>query len=87
MFSLFLDIDEITSKGANEDEVTELLKYLFLFAAIWGLGGTVTAESRSKFDIFFRSLTGGSDLRNPIPKNITLDKNNLIPKRGVNVSA
>lgn len=86
-FCYLLDVDEITSPGAIEDEVTEVLKYLFLFAAVWSLGGTISAESRSKFDVFFRSLVGGTDLRNPIPKNITLDKNNLFPKGGSKISA
>lgn len=83
----FLDIDEITSKGAIEDEVTELLKYLFLFAAVWSLGGTVSAESRCKFDEFYRNLIAGSNLKHPTPKNIQLDKNSLFPKRGGKISA
>lgn len=83
----FLGIDEITSKGAIEDEVTELLKCLFLFAAVWSLGGTVSDDSRCKFDAFFRDLIAGSNPKNPMPKNIKLNKNNLFPKRGVEPSA
>lgn len=83
----FLGIDEITSKGAIEDEVTELLKCLFLFAAVWSLGGTISAENRCKFDEFFRNLILGSDPKNPVPKNIKLDKNSLFPKRGSKISA
>lgn len=86
-FDSFLDIDEITSKGAIEDEVTELLKCLFLFAAVWSLGGTIGGESRGKFDEFFRNLIMGSHPKYPAPKNVSLDKNNLFPKRGGKISA
>jgi dynein heavy chain len=49
------------------------LQGLFLFALIWGLGGTLNLDSRKKFDTFLRELINGMD-EYPKPKNVKLSK-------------
>ena len=41
---------------------------------VWGVAGTITGESRKKFDAFFRLLISGTDKDHPKPKNIKLSK-------------
>ncbi len=38
------------------------------------MAGTITGESRKKFDTFFRLLISGTDKDHPKPKNIKLSK-------------
>ena len=52
---------------------------LFVFALIWGLGGTLNNDSRKKFDAFLRELINTPDNK---PKNVKLSKNNIFPERG-----
>lgn len=61
------------------------LQCLFLFAAVWTLGGTITGDCRVKFDSFYRDLVRGVDEDNPRPKSVKLNKNNLFPERGNNI--
>ena len=49
------------------------LQGLFLFALIWGLGGTLNGDSRKKFDVFIRELINGHE-QYPKPKSIKLSK-------------
>ncbi len=49
------------------------LQGLFLFALIWGLGGTLNLDSRRKFDGFLKELINGID-EYPKPKNVKLSK-------------
>lgn len=79
-------VDDITSTSSNDEEVTEWLKSLFLFAAVWSLGGTITGDSRVKFDEFFRSLTGGKNSKYPVPKAIALNRSHLFPEKGGELS-
>ena len=55
-------------------QITLWLQCLFLFALVWTLGGTMTVESRKKFDVFFRTLISGTDPEHPKPKSIKLTK-------------
>jgi dynein heavy chain, axonemal len=57
------------------------LQGLFIFSLMWGLGGTLTNDSRKKFDSFVRDIIHGID-EYPKPKNIKLTKNNIYPERG-----
>lgn len=82
MLHSFLDVDDITSTSSNDDEVTEWLKSLFLFAAVWSLGGTITGDCRAKFDEFFRALIGGKNPKYPVPKDITINRSHIFPEKG-----
>ncbi|XP_062266298.1 dynein axonemal heavy chain 3 [Platichthys flesus] len=81
-------LDEISASGMEgaQDlsgmQTTMWLQGLFLFAVVWTLGGTITGDSRKKFDIFFRNLIMGQDDQHPRPTSVTLKKNNLFPERG-----
>ena len=50
------------------------LQGLFLFSLVWTVGGTITGDSRKKFDVFFRTLISGTDADNPKPKSIKITK-------------
>ncbi|CAJ1083860.1 dynein axonemal heavy chain 3 [Xyrichtys novacula] len=80
-------LDEISESGASgtpmsSRQVTIWLQGLFLFAVVWTLGGTITGESRKKFDVFYRNLIMGMDEEHPRPKSVKLKKNNIFPERG-----
>jgi len=59
------------------------LQYCFIFAAIWGLGQTLTQDSREKFDAFYRTLLTGNNKEYPKPKGFKLNKNQLFPEKGL----
>ncbi|XP_040611383.1 dynein heavy chain 3, axonemal [Mesocricetus auratus] len=84
-------LDEIRSKEEEESELYEglssqqiflWLQGLFLFSLVWTVAGTINAESRKKFDVFFRNLIMGMDDHHPRPKSVKLTKNNIFPERG-----
>lgn len=53
------------------------LQGLFVFSLIWTLGGTLTGDSRKKFDVFLREFINGTD-EYPKPKVIKLSKVSLL---------
>ncbi|NWU12959.1 DYH3 protein, partial [Cephalopterus ornatus] len=81
-------LDEI--KGSEEEEqeimssqqITLWLQNLFLFALVWTVGGIIDADSRKKFDSFYRNLLMGMNEENPRPKSVKLTKNNIFPEKG-----
>ncbi|XP_033281843.2 dynein axonemal heavy chain 3 [Orcinus orca] len=84
-------LDEIREIEEKESELSESLtsqqiflwlQGLFLFALVWTVAGTINADSRKKFDLFFRNLIMGMDNNNPRPKSVKLTKNNIFPERG-----
>ncbi|GAA6232467.1 dynein heavy chain 3, axonemal [Lates japonicus] len=81
-------MDEISASGTDgaqsmsSQQITMWLQGLFLFAIVWTVGGTITGDSRKKFDVFYRNLIMGMDDEHPRPKNIKLKKNNIFPERG-----
>jgi dynein heavy chain len=50
------------------------LQGLFLFSLIWGLAGTITGDSRKKFDTFLRDFLTGAIEEHPKPKSIKFSK-------------
>lgn len=66
----------------SSQQITMWLQGLFLFAVVWTLGGTITGDSRKKFDVFYRNLIMGMDDEHPRPKSVQLKKTNLFPERG-----
>uniref|UniRef100_A0A4W6EEI5 Dynein axonemal heavy chain 7 n=1 Tax=Lates calcarifer TaxID=8187 RepID=A0A4W6EEI5_LATCA len=81
-------MDEISASGTegaqsmSSQQITMWLQGLFLFAIVWTVGGTITGDSRKKFDVFYRNLIMGMDDEHPRPKSIKLKKNNIFPERG-----
>uniref|UniRef100_A0A8C2VP56 Dynein axonemal heavy chain 3 n=1 Tax=Chinchilla lanigera TaxID=34839 RepID=A0A8C2VP56_CHILA len=84
-------LDEIRDAGSEESESFEglssqqiflWLQGLFLFSLVWTVAGTINADSRKKFDLFFRNLIMGMDDNHPRPKSVKLTKNNIFPERG-----
>lgn len=88
---LFLLLDEIRQVEEKESDLLEgltnqqiflWLQGLFLFALVWTVAGSINADSRKKFDLFFRNLIMGMDDNNPRPKSVKLTKNNIFPEKG-----
>uniref|UniRef100_A0A8C0VQ27 Dynein axonemal heavy chain 3 n=1 Tax=Cyanistes caeruleus TaxID=156563 RepID=A0A8C0VQ27_CYACU len=71
------------SETMSPHQITSWLQALFLFALVWTIGGIIDADSRRKFDSFYRNLLNGMNEENPRPKNVKLNKNNIFPEKGV----
>ena len=41
---------------------------------MWTVAGTLTGDSRKKFDTYFRTLISGTDAAHPKPKSVKLTK-------------
>ncbi|KAI9354083.1 dynein heavy chain and region D6 of dynein motor-domain-containing protein [Zopfochytrium polystomum] len=68
-------IDEFS--GGEEiaaNVATVWLTSIFIFSAVWSLGGTIDGDSRKKFDVYLRRLLEGQENENPIPNGIRIDK-------------
>jgi len=63
------------------------LQGLFLFSVVWTIGGTISGDSRPKFDAFLRTLISGTDPNYPKPKTSKLTKSHVFPERGVECDA
>ncbi|XP_066239555.1 dynein axonemal heavy chain 3 [Saccopteryx leptura] len=70
------------SEGLTSQQTVLWLQGLLLFALVWTVAGTINADSRKKFDLFFRNLIMGMDDNHPRPKSVKLTKNNTFPERG-----
>ena len=85
-------LDKISSSGTegaqdlSSMQITMRLQGLFLFAVVWTLGGTITGDSRKKFDVYFRKLILGLDDQHPRPTSVTLKKNNIFPEKSQKMS-
>ncbi|XP_074961219.1 dynein axonemal heavy chain 3 [Phalacrocorax aristotelis] len=81
-------LDEIKQSKEEEKEsmtsqqIILWLQGLFLFALVWTVGGIIDADSRKKFDLFYRNLLLGMDDENPRPKSVKLTRNNIFPEKG-----
>uniref|UniRef100_A0A8C3KFB9 Dynein axonemal heavy chain 3 n=1 Tax=Calidris pygmaea TaxID=425635 RepID=A0A8C3KFB9_9CHAR len=86
---LIFYIDEIKQSEEEEKEsmssqhIALWLQGLFLFALVWTVGGIIDADSRKKFDLFYRNLLMGVNDENPRPKSVKLTRNNIFPEKGV----
>ncbi|CAF3510924.1 unnamed protein product [Rotaria socialis] len=85
-------MDEIAGSGTtgsdgkaypelNANTMLLWLQGLFLFSLIWGLAGTITGDSRKKFDTFLRDFLTGALEEYPKPKSIKFSKANIFPER------
>ncbi|XP_065540385.1 dynein axonemal heavy chain 3 [Lathamus discolor] len=81
-------LDEI--RQSEEDEKPSMsaqqimlwLQGLFLFALVWTIGGIIDADSRKKFDVFYRNLLMGMNDENPRPNSVKITRNNIFPEKG-----
>lgn len=62
------------STGMSQMQISLWLQCLMLFSVVWAIGGTMTGDSRKKFDVFFRNLIAGTDQEFPRPKSFKLGK-------------
>ncbi|CAD5122382.1 DgyrCDS10813 [Dimorphilus gyrociliatus] len=68
-------------KELSNQQIMLWLQGLFLFSLVWTVGGTITGESRKKFDVFFRDLISGANSNHPKPKSSKITKSNAFPER------
>ncbi|KAL0617697.1 Dynein heavy chain 3, axonemal [Plecturocebus cupreus] len=68
-------------EGLSSQQIFLWLQGLFLFSLVWTVAGTINADSRKKFDVFFRNLILGMNGDHPRPKSVRLTKNNIFPER------
>ncbi|KAJ1537343.1 Dynein heavy chain 2, axonemal, partial [Nowakowskiella sp. JEL0078] len=60
-FCVLFDSLALPENGVDPDDVdtfTRMIELWFLFSVIWSLGGTLTDDSRKKFDMFLREIEG-----------------------------
>lgn len=69
-------------EGLSSQQIFLWLQGLFLFSLVWTIAGTINADSRKKFDLFFRNLIMGMDDNNPRPRSVRITKNNIFPDKG-----
>ncbi|NWJ00116.1 DYH3 protein, partial [Crypturellus undulatus] len=74
--------DEEEEESMSNQQIFLWLQGLFLFALVWTVAGTIDADSRKKFDLFYRNLLMGMDDGNPRPKIVKLTRNNIFPEKG-----
>lgn len=76
LYTCLLDDIIAESAGAPIAQTQSVIwvQCLFIFSVIWTLGGTMTGDSRKKFDVFYRTLVSGTDQDHPKPKVIKLSK-------------
>uniref|UniRef100_A0A8C4XVH0 Dynein axonemal heavy chain 3 n=1 Tax=Falco tinnunculus TaxID=100819 RepID=A0A8C4XVH0_FALTI len=70
-------------RDMSSQHITLWLQGLFLFALVWTVGGIIDADSRKKFDLFYRNLLMGMNEENPRPRSVKLTRNNIFPEKGV----
>lgn len=67
----------------GEQVSTTSLQCVLVFCIAWGVGCTMNAEGRKRFDVFYRRVINGEDKENPKPKSFKMLKNQLFPERGL----
>uniref|UniRef100_A0A8B9MHH2 Dynein axonemal heavy chain 3 n=1 Tax=Accipiter nisus TaxID=211598 RepID=A0A8B9MHH2_9AVES len=70
-------------ESISSQQIILWLQGLFLFALVWTVGGIIDADSRKKFDLFYRNLLLGMNDEHPRPKSVKLTRNNIFPEKGV----
>ncbi|NXN95540.1 DYH3 protein, partial [Rhinopomastus cyanomelas] len=81
-------LDEIKQSKEEEKEsvssqqIVLWLQGLFMFSLVWTVGGIIDADSRKKFDLFYRNLLMGKNEENPCPKSVKLTRNTVFPEKG-----
>ncbi|KAJ3222668.1 Dynein heavy chain 3, axonemal [Clydaea vesicula] len=77
MYCLLDEFSPEKKKGTEEiaaNVVTVWLHSVFLFSAVWSLGGSIDGESRTKFSEYFRCLIDGQNNEFPTPNGVRIDK-------------
>ncbi|XP_063228083.1 LOW QUALITY PROTEIN: dynein axonemal heavy chain 7-like [Bacillus rossius redtenbacheri] len=68
--------------GAGSKHLRSWVQAAFMFAGVWGLGGTLDADSRQAFDEFYRDIWKGNIPDCPVPES--LDKVDVpLPSEGL----
>ncbi|RZF36882.1 hypothetical protein LSTR_LSTR004570 [Laodelphax striatellus] len=85
LFQSFTRLFTCMLEGEGESRTgvsTIWLQCTFFVAILWGLGSTMTGDSRKRFDVFYRALLNGENKEKPKPSKFKLTKHQLFPDRG-----
>ncbi|XP_052628381.1 dynein axonemal heavy chain 3 [Harpia harpyja] len=86
LFTCLLDeikqSEEEEKESMSSQQIILWLQGLFLFGLVWTVGGIIDADSRKKFDLFYRNLLLGMNDEHPRPKSVKLTRNNIFPEKG-----
>lgn len=74
--------EEDEKPSMSTQQIMLWLQGLFLFALVWTIGGIIDADSRKKFDVFYRNLLMGMNDENPCPNSVKITRNNIFPEKG-----
>ncbi|XP_061330226.1 dynein axonemal heavy chain 3 isoform X2 [Pezoporus flaviventris] len=74
--------EEAEKPSMSTQQIMLWLQGLFLFALVWTIGGIIDADSRKKFDVFYRNLLMGMNDENPRPNSVKITRNNIFPEKG-----
>jgi len=66
----------------SNEHFTNYLQGSFVYASIWGFGGTLDSKSRSKFDLFFKELWRG-EIPGSEPPEALSSLDIVIPNEGM----
>ncbi|XP_071616680.1 dynein axonemal heavy chain 3 [Heliangelus exortis] len=86
LYDCLLDVikppEEEEKRSMSSEEIIMWLQGLFLFSLVWTIGGIIDADSRKKFDLFYRDLLLGRNSENPCPESVKLNRSNSFPEKG-----
>ncbi|XP_054256854.1 dynein axonemal heavy chain 3 [Macrosteles quadrilineatus] len=83
LFHSFTRLMTCMLEGESQSGVsTQWLQCVFLFSLLWGIGSTLTGESKKLFDVFYRSILLGEQPNYPKPVKFKLNKHQLFPEKG-----
>lgn len=74
LYSSLMEEIKNEESGMTQMQISLWLQCLFLFSLVWTIGGTMTGDSRKKFDVFYRNIISGTDQDYPRPKSFKLGK-------------
>ncbi|XP_075210784.1 dynein heavy chain 3, axonemal [Lycorma delicatula] len=83
LFFCFTRLLTCMLEGETQSGVsTYWLQCVLFFSLLWGLGSTMTGDSRKLFDVFYRAILCGEDKKYPKPAKFKLTKHQLFPEKG-----
>ncbi|XP_049782826.1 dynein axonemal heavy chain 7-like [Schistocerca cancellata] len=75
-------LNEAVSLNEDHEYLKSWFQAAFMYAVVWGIGGTLDTQSREKFDEFYKNIWKGMSHENQVPRS--LDKVDVaVPSKGL----